>query len=266
MAKMRYDSHLFQDESVKVYHILSKLRDTAAIKLDPWRQTETTSPGYFTVLMLFQELDKHFKDFEAKETALRQITKIKQNNSRLSDFLSEFDRLLLLADGYHWDEAVKITYLENAIAMKLRDRLVGRVRDTTLHAFQTTLRRIDLDLSNLRVGATIPPPAVAPVNMAWEQTPAPPPVSTSAAAVQPKDSRKRATFLSEEEFRKRLAAGRCTRCNSAEHENRSCSLAPPVNPNRAQAGLEKRVRFSGVQTQQSTTSSKPESDDDEGKE
>ena len=251
-AKIRYDGHLFQDESVRVHHVLSRLRDTAATKLDPWRKVETVLPAYFTIPMLFQELDKHFLDFEAKESALRQITQIKQNNTRLTDFLSEFDRLLLEAEGYHWEESVKITYLSNALARRFKERLVGRVRDTTLFDFQATLRRIDLDLAHLKEGSVVPPASGSPDAMAWETTPAP--VSTAAATVRdPGSKAPRATFLSQEEFNRRLAAGRCTRCNSDNHFSRACRLRPPINPNRSGNGKppaadDKKVRSAAVET------------------
>lgn len=271
MAKIRYDGHLFQDESVRVHHVLSKLRDAAATKLDPWRQVEMTFPAYFTVPMLFQELDKHFKDFEAKETALKQITRIKQNNTGLSDFLSDFDRLILLAEGYNWEESVKITYLSNALARRFKERLVGRVRETTFYDFQATLRRIDLDLADLKEGSVIPPPITSSDSMVWEKTPAP--LSTAAAAVRdPGHKAPRATFLSQEEFNKRLAAGRCTRCNSDNHFSRTCHLRPPINPNRPGNGklpsaVDKKVRFAAVKTPRPVTVEEvSESEDDEGKE
>jgi len=61
----------------------------------------------FTVEALFRQMDIAFRDPRTQEKALGKINKTKQGSTPFSEFLSQFDRLLLEAQGWGWPDSIR---------------------------------------------------------------------------------------------------------------------------------------------------------------
>jgi hypothetical protein len=69
-------------------------------------------------------LEQKFKDHAIRDKAIAKLNTIRQFRCSFQELLTEFDRLLLEAGDYGWDDTVKKGYFRAAINNELRERLI----------------------------------------------------------------------------------------------------------------------------------------------
>lgn len=81
--------------------------------------------GQLIVDGLFEQIGSAFRDPRCQQKALSQLNKTRQGTRPFNEFLNEFNRLILEAEGWGWDDVIKKGYLKAAIATSLIRGTVG---------------------------------------------------------------------------------------------------------------------------------------------
>jgi hypothetical protein len=231
-AKLEIDGNSIGSEQEKVWYGFGRLTGAAASRVYPWINVYQ-STDMFTVRHFFEQLAAAFGDPRRREKALRDLNKIQQGSRPLAEFLVDFDRLLLEAEVWGWDDRAKKAYLKSALSIRLLESLVGKEEKPTYTEFCGQLRMVNDDLTDLQeiqrrrnrsVNPHKRPPSPVPATtdqMDWQTTPA------VTARV---DSRKKAEWVSTTERQRRFDEHLCIRCGGEGHIQTKCNLAPPARP------------------------------------
>ena len=122
-AKVEIDADAIGTERDRVWFAFNRLTGSAAARIYPWISTFKNTL-FFTLPGFFKQMDIAFQDPSLRDKALSKLNTLRQGNRSFSELVSEFDRLLLEAGGYGWDDSVKKGYLKASFNQALRDRLV----------------------------------------------------------------------------------------------------------------------------------------------
>jgi hypothetical protein len=221
-AKLEIDGRTIGGENEQVWYAFGRLSGEAAGRIHPWmvhaQRTNTLGIEGF-----FKQIRLAFSDPRASQKALELINRTKQGLRPFNDFLNEFNRLILEAEGWGWDNKVKKAYLKAAISYKLRDRTIGMDEAESYEEYCSQLRMISDQLAGLKdwssrragwgkEGSLSPPKESTPEAMEWEP-------STATAATRTKKEPK---WASPEEIDRRREEGLCLRCGRKGHIVRHC--------------------------------------------
>ena len=99
-------------------------------------------------------MDTAFQDPYTKEKALSTLNCMKQGNTPLNEFLSQFDQLLLEAGGWDWDDTIKKGFLKDAITTRLLPALVGTEEKSLYGEFYNQLRQTTDQLEEVHEKST----------------------------------------------------------------------------------------------------------------
>ena len=174
-----------------------------------------------------------FSDPRRRQKAMAKLNRTKQGTHSLDDFLNKFDRLLLEAEGWGWDDVIKKGYLKAAISVKLVEAMVGSREESSYEDYCAQLRMADdqltelMDLTARRTSwgkkkwetrepplteTTAPLVPVTQDKMDWEST------TPGVSAARTKEPRWAEPAEIERRKRKRL----CLRCGREGHMVRDC--------------------------------------------
>jgi hypothetical protein len=222
-AKLEIDGRTIGGEKEQVWYAFGRLSGEAAGRIYPW-MTHAQRTNTHTLDRFFEQMQLAFSDPRSRQKAMAQLNRTKQRSCPLSEFLNEFNRLILEAEGWNWDEVVKKGYLKAAISLKLLQATVGLREEESYEGYCSQLRMVDdqlaevQDMTNRRttrqgeraasVQAEVPSEA-----MDWE-----PSVSTAAT----RTTRKEPRWASPEEINRRRKEELCLRCGEEGHFVRQC--------------------------------------------
>jgi hypothetical protein len=249
-AKLEIDGEAIGGERERVWYGFGRLKGEGASRVFPWIE-HAQRTNNLTVTALFQQMDTAFRDPRTQEKALAKINKTKQGATSYGEFLTEFDRLLLEADGWGWPDNVKKGYLKAAISTTLLTAMVGTREAVTYDEYCSQLRMTSDQLDEVKEKKNgfgrkwnsrtdVPTRTKSPARdtMDWEPT-----TSASAAHTGPREPR----WASDEEIERRRQEGLCLRCGDASHMVRGCKAKltikakPRTKPIRA-APVEKKMK------------------------
>ena len=181
-AKLQIDGPSIGGENEKVWYGFGRLSGDAAGRIYPW-MTYAQRTGEFTVEKLFEQMRTAFSDPRRCQKALSQLNRTKQRSQPLNEFLNEFNRLILEAEGWGWSDVIKKGYLKTAFFMKLLTATVGLEKKELYDDYYFQFRKINdqltelADLTSRRAGwgkkeyrAASPPRTDLSDKMDWEPT------------------------------------------------------------------------------------------------
>jgi hypothetical protein len=170
-----------------------------------------------------------FYDPRTQQKALGQLNKIKQGTRPFNEFLNDFNRLILEAEGWSWDDVIKKGYLKAAIATGLIRGTVGMKEEQSYAEYCSQLRMVSDQLAEVKelsaqndgwkqkTSGHSPEPSAAYTAaepMEWEAT-----TTTATAAARIK---KEPRWASREEIERRKRERLCLRCGRDGHMVRDC--------------------------------------------
>jgi hypothetical protein len=219
-AKLEIDGEAIGGERERVWYGFGRLAGEAAGRIYPWigyAQKE----GKFTVKGLFEQMKIAFRDPRQRQKALGQLNRTKQGSQPLNEFLNEFNRLILEAEGWGWDDVIKKGYLKAALSSKLILSTVGMKEEESYDEYCSQLRMVSdqlaevKDLTARRTGwwkekarSPSPPRTTAPLeSMDWEPTPR---IAGHRTIKEPR-------WAPPEEVERRKREGLCLRCGKDGH-------------------------------------------------
>ena len=242
-AKLNVDGAAIGNESEQIWYAFNLLKDDAAARIHLWMDAyEETAE--FTKAAFFEQIRFAFKDHAIRDKAIAKLNTLRQGRRSFQELLTEFDRLLLEAGGYGWDDKVKKGYLRAAINNELREKLITMDEAESYVDYCGQVKRVgDRIEEHKRIVRSWPqnenrgqqssrPPIVprhsmpAVERMDWEPTPA------GQTRVNYTEVR-RARWVSEEEKDKRKKEGRCLRCGALGHLISKCPYRPAARPPQA---------------------------------
>jgi hypothetical protein len=124
MAKLRIDAKAIGNKEERIWYGYGRLTGKAQSRIHPWIDYAEGKTDEFTEVKFFEQLDIAFADPQAEERAVTELNGMRQGRRPFRDFLSDFEKTLLRANGWDWVDRVKIGYLKAALSKVLRDRLV----------------------------------------------------------------------------------------------------------------------------------------------
>jgi hypothetical protein len=245
-AKLNVDGAAIGNESEQIWYAFNLLKDDAAARIHPWMHAyEDTAE--FTKAAFLEQISFAFKDHAIRDKAIAKLNTLRQGRRSFQELLTEFDRLLLEAGGYGWDDTVKKGYLRAAINNELRERLITMDEAESYVDYCGQVKRVgDRIEEHKRIVRSWPQnenrgqqsnrQPIMPRNannsmpvvehMDWEPTPA------GQTRVNHTEVR-RARWVSEEERDKRKKEGRCLRCGALGHLISKCPYRPAARPAQA---------------------------------
>jgi hypothetical protein len=226
-AKIKIDGQAIGQEEEKVWYAFGRLSGEASARIHPW-MLYAEREGKFTVEEFIGQLRIAFRDPQQQQKALGQINRTKQGSRPFGEFLNEFNRLILEAEGWGWADTIKKGYLKAALNMKLLTATASIEESASYEGYcrqlRTTSDRLDdiTMLSAWRTKKKTGPIAggAPPVNerlaptydaMDWQ-----PDVAVSAAHTR------EPRWASDEVIEQRRRAGQCLRCGLDGHRVREC--------------------------------------------
>ncbi len=217
-AKLEIDGAVIGNEREKVWYAFGRLTDSAAVRIYPW-MTYAQRQGRFTVDELFTQMRLAFHDPRHQQKALDSLNRTKQGKRPLNNFLNDFSRLILEAEGWGWDDIIKKGYLKAAISTKLMTAMVGVPEGTSYEEYCSQLRMVSDQLDQVQelttrrqVWQKKQETSSAAESMDWQATP------ISTVAVRTKEAR----WATPEEKERRRRKGECFRCGQEGHRVRDC--------------------------------------------
>ena len=234
-AKLNIDGKTIGKESNQIWYAFDRLEGTAAARIHPWMSNYEDSSD-FTKKNFIAQLETAFSDPALQQKAIQQLNTIRQASKPFRDFLNEFDRLLLEAQGHEWDNGVKKGYLKRALSDSLRDRLISIEEDDEYDDFCTQVRGVADRLEEYkdrtnRFQSVWPAKRdkqkANPDAMDFEYTRN---VNAQAGSNGQQSSKQRARWVSTEELQKRRETGRCVRCGASGHFVGRCPFLPARRP------------------------------------
>ena len=226
-AKLSIDSEVIGGEHEKVWYAFGRLSGDAAVRIYPWL-SYAEKTGQFTVENIFAQMTIAFRDPHYQQKALDALNRLKQGKRSLTDFMNDFNKLLLEAEGWGWEDSIKKGYLKAALSFRLRRAMVGVIESSLYDEYCTQLRTVNDQLEQLgevenfqqrwnkntddvmsRINRTAPQEA-----MDWQPTSA-----VSAAVTRTNEPR----WASDDEIARRRREGLCLRCGRKGHRVRNCT-------------------------------------------
>lgn len=223
-AKLEIDGEAIGGEKEKVWYGFGRLKGEGASRVFPWIE-HAQRTNNLTVEALFHQMDIAFQDPRTQEKALATLNKTKQRTTPFGEFLGQFDRLLLEADGWGWPDNIKKGYLKAAISTTLLTAMVGTREAVSYEGYCDQLRMTSDQLDEVkekkklfvrtkdRVGPMTSPKGEVNDVMDWEP-------STGASAARSK--RQEPRWASDDEIDRRRREGLCLRCGEEGHRVRQC--------------------------------------------
>jgi hypothetical protein len=245
-AKWDVDGVAIGDEKEQIWYAFTQLKGEAAARIFPWIDA-FKGTAQFTKENLLSQLRIAFKDHATRDKAIAKLNVLRQGKRTFAELLSEFDRLLLEAGAYGWDDGAKKGYLRAAINNDLREKLITMDEADSYLDYCAQVKRVadrmdehrrvirSQGVSNGRYqayNARQQAPATSartkvettsatqPDSMDWEPTP------MRVNNVQAR----RAHWVNEEEREKRRKEGRCLRCGASGHLIAKCPYRAATRP------------------------------------
>lgn len=252
-AKIEIDGDAIGSEREKVWYAFGRLSGSASGRIRPWVEVNKTSLSIFTLSSIISQMDTAFGDPRAVEKAVTRLNRMKQESQDFREFVNDFDKTLLEAGGWGWDDAVKKGYLKRALSKDLKEKTIAVKEDDTYLEYCSTVRGIADRLQEHK--RNYPRSFYAfrqqtnaqqsnPNAMDWEPTPR---VVKAAANSTPNRKRNgsskqpRAKWVSKKELEKRKGDGRCFRCGGGDHMIRTCQYEAARRPEEATVTVSKAV-------------------------
>ncbi len=236
-AKLKIDGAVIESEREKVWYTFEQLADSAAVWIYSW-MTYAQRQGRFTVNELFTQMRLTFHDSHHQQKALNTLNHTKKGKRSLNDFLNDFSRLILEAEGWGWDNIIKKEYLKTAISTKLMTAMVGVSEDTSYEEYCSQLHMVSDQLNQVQELITHRQiwqkkelsSAAEPMN--WQATP------IATVAVRAKEAR----WVTSEEMEWRRRKGECFCCGQEGHRVRDCK----VNLNKKKTKMKNDAQVNSV--------------------
>jgi hypothetical protein len=120
-AKLEGDGATIGDARKQIFHLLMALEGDARRYMVPWvGKNVINNPGSRATPTDFMKfLAEGFENTGAREEALMKLTSMKQGNRTFQSFLLEFNQTMYAAGQTEQEDAIKITYLKNALCREL---------------------------------------------------------------------------------------------------------------------------------------------------
>jgi hypothetical protein len=151
-AKLRIDAPAIGGPFEQLWYAYGRLSGKAQTKVYPWMRlhgnAETVTLA--TLEAFFAHLNVLFEDHQLVEKANLELNRIRQRGTPFQDFISEFERLLLLAGGQSWTDDVKISRLKTAINQEMRRAIVGNDMPSRYESFCERLHRVANNIEELK--------------------------------------------------------------------------------------------------------------------
>jgi hypothetical protein len=222
-AKLEIDATAIGNEKERTWYAFGCLSGEAAGRIFPWISF-AQKQGQLTVEGLFKQMAVAFRDPRHQQKALSRLNKIKQGIRPFNEFLNEFNRLILEAEGWDWADTIKKGYLKAAIATALVRGTVGMKEEQVYEEYCSQLRMVSDQLAEVKELSAKSnrwlqrtrersPETEATDTMDWEATP-----TTAAAPSTWKEPR----WASPKEIERRKSEGLCLRCGQDGHMVRYC--------------------------------------------
>lgn len=245
-AKLQIDGNVLGDDERKIYRLFAYLSGVAAQRALPWIENYAANS---TVGEFLDHLRATFGDPTREKKALTRLNTLRQGKKTFAEFIPEFDQVLIEAGAGQWQDRAKVGFLQAAINLELRERLVGLPQSTNYVDYCTQLREVSQQLEELSAiksrsgryrGRDTKPGfstqgqldagsnAPGGDQMDWEPTQA---VRLNASAPRQRP-RARIPGVSEEVIQDRVRHQACLRCGRTGHRHRQCLEA--VNPGTTQ--------------------------------
>lgn len=281
-AKFELEASTFRSESAKVWWALGRLKDKAARVMNPWTEAYKNAPTEFTVEALFGQMKIQFGDAERQRKALDQIRHLRQGNRTFEDLLADFNRLLLEAGGYKWDDGLKKGMLQDALSLNMKKHMISITEANTFGEYcvqvksiadrYEAVQRIE-KASRSRYGSSTAnrTPAQHSFQTANRDTSDP---LTEPMDWEPTHSRtdagerRRAKWVDDTQYERRKKEHLCLRCGASGHIIRNCPYLPARRPTTNRNPPAKHPRVASVAPMLEDTPSKDDTDteSDSGKE
>ncbi|RAL58005.1 hypothetical protein DID88_007023 [Monilinia fructigena] len=225
-AKLEIDGPAIGQEKERVWYAFGRLSGEAAARIFPWI-AYANKEEKFTVEEFMGQLRTAFSDPRQQQKALSQINRTKQGTRPFSEFLNEFNRLILEAEGWGWADAIKKGYLKAALNTKLLTATIGVPEEASYDAYCKQLLMINDQLNEIaelttwrtkkksgpfaEVAQSSTMPAPSYDTMDWQPT-----IAVSSART------KEPRWASDEVIEVRRRSGLCLRCGLDGHRVREC--------------------------------------------
>lgn len=220
---------------------------------------------------LLSYLETNYDDPNAEKRSLDKLRVLRQNEKEsFNIFLPRFERELADSGGMVWPDQIKINYLEGALNESLLTALVTVEMPSAYTQYVRQCQKTGSRLDSLKYrngasrnsnnsgpstwkadkpkGKIVTEAAIINDSdaMEWEPTQAvkvfklsDPKLVAQLTADNERLKGKRAKWVSQEEFRKRLHEKRCIRCGRTYCNKEICPLLPPLRPD---SSKDSRVR------------------------
>ena len=258
-AKLHIDAASIGGETEQVWYAYGRLAGEAAGRIYPWVM-HAQNIGTLSVHSLFTQMRLAFSDPRQHQKALSQLNRTKQRGQLFSEFLNDFNRLILEAEGWGWDDKIKKGYLKAALSTKLLTATIGIEEKESYEGYCSQLRKISdqqAEVAELTAWRTYKrdatprtPPLADPMD--WEPT-------VGVAAAHANEPRWALPAEIERRRRERL----CFRCGKEGHRVRNCRMKLSTKDQKEEVRVAAAEKEEGQRAQ---AEDQPSSSDDSGKE
>lgn len=147
-AKLEIDGNSIGGEREQVWYAFGRLAGDASARIFPWityaQQTDT-----FTVEQLFVQMRTAFADPRQQQKALAELNRAKQRGLPFNEFLNNFNRTILEAQGWGWEDVIKKGYLKSALDTKLLGATVGMKEEDSYEGYCSQLRMVNDQMTEI---------------------------------------------------------------------------------------------------------------------
>ncbi|RKF79653.1 hypothetical protein GcM1_200024, partial [Golovinomyces cichoracearum] len=140
-AKLQIDAKAIGSAAERVWCGFGRLTDTASRRIHPWIEFAKNTEN-FTVDAFLNRSDKAFGDTDKITKAINKLNIIRQGNRHFRNFLQDFEKTVLEAQGWGWEDPIKKGYLRTALNRELSDRLVSQDEPDSYDDFVSKLSKI----------------------------------------------------------------------------------------------------------------------------
>ncbi|EEQ86446.2 uncharacterized protein BDCG_01566 [Blastomyces dermatitidis ER-3] len=140
LAKLSVDGDAIGSLTNQGWYINGRLKDRAKQKFHPWM--EACEPALRTPDNIIKHLDVLFRP-AMQQKALDWLQSVRQRNTPLITFISDFNTKILEAGGRSWEDRMKISMLKKALTFELLQALISVDEAPTYEDFCIQLRTLD---------------------------------------------------------------------------------------------------------------------------
>lgn len=101
---------------------------------------------FVTLTEFFRHIRILFEDQQLVERANSELSRLRQGATPFQEFITEFERLLLLAGGQAWPDDIQISRLKPALNQEIRKACIGKSMPILYEAYCEELHRVANDL------------------------------------------------------------------------------------------------------------------------